>query len=348
MKAAVFTNGNTIEVKQIPTPEPKADEVLIKVAAAGICGSDLHCWRSGKLWFPDAAPVVYGHELAGEISATGDAVKNFCVGDRVVVQPMITCGKCYACSKGTFQLCPQVQHIGIWFNGGFAEYAVIPEANAFRIPDKLSFDVASLTDVYGCAVHCANRITPDSAQTIAVIGTGPIALSTAQILRLENHISLIMVGRRDSVLQKAKQIGAADEIINIKKQNPVEVIKKLTNGKGADIVVEAVGGIAETLDTAFEMVASDGCVVIMGEFFGKGLVPLQTGMEKQISLLWSTGYGNFQGVSEFRATIELLASGRVNACDLITHRFALGQITQAFETAENKACSEAVKVIINP
>ena len=131
MKAVFFLDGNTFEIRETPEPGPGPGEVKLHVKAAGICGSDLHGWRNGQLWFPEAAPVILGHELAGEVAEVGKNVKKTRKGDRVVVQPQVTCGKCTACLKGAYQLCPSVKHIGIWFNGGFAEYTTVPENNIF-------------------------------------------------------------------------------------------------------------------------------------------------------------------------------------------------------------------------
>lgn len=348
MKAALFLNGNTFEIKETPEPVPGPDEVKLRIRAAGICGSDLHGWRSGKLWFPEAAPLILGHELAGEVTEIGESVKRIKKDDRVVVQPQITCGKCPSCLEGTYQLCPSVKHIGIWFNGGFAQYATVPEINAFTIPDDLPFDIASMTDVYGCALHCFHRIRPVLRDSVVIIGTGPIALSTAQILKLKSRCRIITVGRREPALRKAREAGAADATVNITTQDPIAEIQALTKGRGADVVVEAVGGEAGTLEMAFEMAALDGAITVMGEFFGKGLIHLQTGMEKQIDLLWSTGYGNWEGASEFEETIDLLSMETADAEKMITHRFPLEDLRAGFAAAENKAMSNAVKVLIIP
>ena len=348
MKAAIFTSGNEVNVQGIDEPTPKDNEVKIKVKAAGICGSDLHGWRSGKLWFPEAAPVILGHELAGEIVEVGSAVNRLKPGNRVTVQPQITCGKCHVCKIGFFQLCPDVRHIGIWYPGGFAEYTCVPEANAFLIPDELSFESAAIVDVYGCAVHCTHRVNVKVEDTVVVLGTGAIGMTAAQLLRLQRPRQLIIVGSRDESLAIAKKVGAADVTINLKKTDPISAIDKLTGGSGADIVIEAVGGEADTLKTVFEVVAPNGTIGIMGEFFGSKPVPLQRGMEKQINLLWVTGYADWNGSSEFGATIDLLASGRVDSTGIITHRFPLEQIREGFEAAANKVKSHALKVLILP
>lgn len=348
MKAAIFSSGNEVNVQEVSEPTPKANEVKIKVKAAGICGSDLHGWRSDKLWFPEVAPIILGHELAGEIVEVGSAVTRLKPGDRVAVQPQITCGKCRLCKMGLFQLCPDVRHIGIWYPGGFAEYTCVPESNAFLIPDGLSFEAASMVDVYGCAVHCSHRVNVKVEDTVVVLGTGAIGMTTAQVLRLQGPRQLIIVGTRDESLVVAKKVGAADVTINLKKTDPISAIDELTGGNGADIVIEAVGGQADTLKTAFEVAALNGTIGIMGEFFGSRPIPVQRGMEKQINLLWVTGYANWNGISEFGTTVYLLASGRVDPTAIITHRFPLEQIREGFEAAADKIKSGAVKVLILP
>lgn len=349
MKAAVFTNGRAVTVREIAQPEPGPGEVLVRVRAAGICGSDLHSWRSGELWFPEAAPLIPGHEIAGDVVACGKNVDILKAGDRVAVQPMITCGTCRVCREGSFQLCPSIHHVGFWFPGGFADYVVVPQANAYLIPDTLSYEIASLADVYACGLHAVHRLSIASGQSVAIIGTGPIALASGQLVRRLCSSRVLMVGRRQTILEAAVGCGAADEVLNIGRVDPAEGMPSMTNGAVADLVIEAVGGTrTETLALAFHLAAPNGRVGVLGEFLGTGLVPLQRGMEKQLDLSWVTGYGDWRGRSEFRDTLDLLAAGGVQAASLITHRFPLARIADAFVSADSKSASGAIKVLIMP
>lgn len=224
----------------------------------------------------------------------------------------------------------------------------MPESNAFLIPDGLSFEAASMVDVYGCAVHCSHRVNVKVEDTVVVLGTGAIGMTTAQVLRLQGPRQLIVVGTRDESLVIAEKVGAANVTISLKKTDPISAIDEMTGGNGADIVIEAVGGQNDTLKTAFEVAAPNGTIGIMGEFFGSRPVPVQRGMEKQINLLWATEYGDWNGISEFGTAINLLASGRVDPTAIITHRFPLEQIHEDFEAAADKVKSGAVKVLILP
>src|SRR5579863_7780018 len=191
MRAAIFHGEHDVRVQEVPVPEIGAGEVLVEIRAAGICGSDLHRYRGYEPWgdrviYPHSA----GHEIAGVVAQIGSSVQGqgqrqrLAVGQRVTIQPMqlAGCGACPACDRGAFNICQQRESLRT--SAGFAEYDVVLPGHAYPIPDSLALDIASLTDLYACAVHAINRIPVSAADAVLILGSGPLALALAQVARL--------------------------------------------------------------------------------------------------------------------------------------------------------------------
>jgi threonine dehydrogenase-like Zn-dependent dehydrogenase len=349
MKAALFCGGHDIRVEDVPDPEPGPGEVVVRVRAAGVCGSDLHGYRDPRR--STARPRTAGHELAGEIAGLGPGVTGLTVGQRVGVEPrhLVSCGHCRWCRRGDTQLCPQ---LGMAdgrrvHSTGFAEYSLESAAHCYPLPDDLPTEVAAILDVYAVAVHAGHRVPVTPAETAVILGTGPIGLATAQVARASGAGRVIVVGRRDAPLRVARQLGC-DATIDTSEDDLVATVRALTGGDGAEVVYEAVGGQAETLAQAIEVAGRGGRIGVVGAF--TGVQPLDPGlcMRKELSLHWVWSYGLWDGVPEFQIALDLLASGRIDAAPLITHRFPLGQIGAAFAAADDKRASGAIKVLTLP
>jgi threonine dehydrogenase-like Zn-dependent dehydrogenase len=350
MKTAMFYGGKDIRVEEVPDPVPAPGQALIRIKAAGICGSNLHGYRSGPR--PGRPhPGNPGHELAGVVAALGPGVTKVKVGDRVGVEPrhLIGCGECRWCRRGHYEACPTRGLVDGVRRGshGFAELDVAPEDNCYVLPDELSFDAAGILDVYGCAVHAIHRVPAKPSHTVVVVGTGAIGLSCAEAFRAVGVKQVIVVGRRDAILAQAKEI-VADEVINSVKVDPVEALMDLTGGEGANTVIEAVGGLADTFANDVRMVARDGTLGIIGSFREPQLLDSREGMRKQIQITWINSYGMWEGVPEYKIAMDMMVDGRFKPLKLITHRFPLDEISAGFEAAANKAASGAIKVIITP
>jgi threonine dehydrogenase-like Zn-dependent dehydrogenase len=317
------------------------------VGAAGICGSDLHGYRDAQ----PSPPRTRGHELAGEIAVLGPDVSALHVGQRVGVEPrhLVSCGRCRWCRRGDTQLCPQLGMVGgqAVHSTGFAEYSLETAAYCYPLPDTLPTEVAAILDVYAVAVHAVHRVPPSPADTVAVVGSGPIGLATAQLAQVAGAGQVILVGRRAAPLQVARQLGV-DATINAAQEDVPSALRALTAGIGADIVLEAVGGHASTLAQAVEVAARGGRIGIIGAFAERQTLDPGLCMRKELSLHWIWSYGLWDGVPEFRIALDLLSSGRLDAAPLITHRFPLNQIRAAFDAADDKPASGAIKVLILP
>lgn len=350
MQAAMFHGGKDIRVEEVPDPTPGYGEVLIEVRAAGICGSDLHGYRSGPR--PDVAyPRTSGHELAGVVGALGPGVTELTVGDRVGIEPvhLIGCGECRWCRAGRYEACPDrgVVDGDRRHSSGFAELDVAPEGNCHLLPDELSMEAASVLDVYACAVHAVHRVPVKPSYSVAVIGTGPIGLSVAEAYKAMGARQVIVCGRRDAVLSTAQEI-VADEVINDAEVDPVEAVRALTDGYGAEVVIEAVGGRAPTFEPALRMVAPNGTLGIIGIYTTPQALDAREAMAKQMQITWINSYGLWEGVPEFEIAMDMVTSGAFHPLQLITHRFPLDDIADGFAAAADKAESGAVKVIVIP
>ena len=353
MLAAVFYGGRDIRVEERPIPEPLRDELLVRVRSAGICGSDLLGYNEIGPWqrLKDVG-IEDGHELAGEITAIGDHVRGFVPGDRVAIQPehLIACGSCHECEMGCPHLC---RHLGMLHGSphnshGFSQYDTVLASHVRQISQSLSFDAAAITDCYAVAVHAVHRVGGVRDQMVAIIGCGTIGLCVGQTARALGAAHVVMIGNRANALGIALSSQAANDVIFVPTDDPATILSRLTGGVGPTVVFEAVGRSGSTLEEALELVAPAGQVCIVGAFTSPPMVPPQVAYEKEASLLWSNSYGLYRGNSEFEQTLELMSGGRVHPEDLITDRFPLGQIAEAFTTANDKAASQAIKVVVNP
>jgi threonine dehydrogenase-like Zn-dependent dehydrogenase len=352
MRAALFYGGKDIRVEEVPDPVPGPGEVVVRVRAAGVCGSDLHGYRDpGRGWPGIGRPYMTGHELAGEVAALGPGVEGLEVGQRVGVEPrhLVGCGHCRWCRRGDYQICPELGMEGgkRAYSTGFAGYSLEPAAKCYPLPDDLPIEEAAILDVYAVAVHALHRVPVRPMDTVVVLGTGAIGLATAQVARAAGAKRAIVVGRRDAPLEVARRLGC-DQGINASQVDVVEAVRARPGGEGAEVVFEAVGGRAGTFAQATEIAARGGRVGIIGSFAGPQTLDPRPCMRKEVELRWVWSYGMWEGVPEYRIALDMLIDGRVNAAPLITHRFPLEEIGQAFAAADDKRASGAIKVLVMP
>jgi threonine dehydrogenase-like Zn-dependent dehydrogenase len=230
---------------------------------------------------------------------------------------------------------------------GFAEYSLESTANCYPLPDDLPIEEAAILDVYAVAVHAVHRVPVHPSDTVAVVGTGAIGLATAQLAKSNGAGRVVVIGRREAPLEVARQIGC-DDTINIAQEDGGEAMRALTDGRGADVVFEAVGGVANTLTQSIEVAARGGRVGVLGAFVDPQTIATRLCMRQELSLHWVWSYGLWDGVPEYQIALDLLAAGRIKAAPLITHRYPLAQIKQAFAAADDKRASGAIKVLVLP
>ncbi len=328
MKALVKTQKGKgfIEIQEVPIPKYSADEVLIKVKAAGICGTDIHIYHDEYPYYP---PVIMGHEVTGTIMEVGQDVKDWNVGDRVVAEPHTrACGTCYLCRGGNIHMCPERRSIGWGIDGGFADYLKIPSHLLHKIPDGVSCEEAALAEPTAVAVNSVlltARIEP--GDVVVVEGSGPIGLLSAMAARAAGADKVIVTGidRDEKVrLKTARTLGF--EVVNVERENIVEKIFHLTQGRGADLVIEA-SGAESSINKAIQSARRLGRVLILG-ITGKDQVSVGwdeaifKGLDVKFS--FSTTYASWE------RALSLIAKGAMKVSALITHKVVLEKWEETF------------------
>ena len=248
MKAQVVKAPNQMEYCDVPVPEIKADEVLIKVKVCGICGSDWSIY-TGK-YAADKLPLVSGHEFWGVIDEVGSDVKDWKKGERVACDICLTCGTCYFCRRGDGLLCQTFTQLGIHTNGGFAEYVKAPAKNLYKLPDDMDDYTAAFVEPLTATLHASKRMDATIASSIVIIGCG-LGILHAAVAKARGLAPIIVIGDSPARLQMAKDMGA-DIVIDYTKEDPVKRVMEITDGIGADYVIEAVGR-SKTYEQAFSM-----------------------------------------------------------------------------------------------
>ena len=349
MKTAVLYGGADIRLEERPVPEPGPGEVLVRVRAAGICGSDLRHYRGER---PEATyPIRAGHELSGEVVAIGPGVTGLEPGRRVGIEPLhlLGCGACRWCRRGAYHICPtRGQRAGRAVQSvGFSEFDLAPVESLVALPETVSFEAAALLDVYGVAIHGVHRVPLRPTDTVAVVGTGAVGLTQGQVARALGARRVIVIGRRAQPLAVARACGAADEVVDTSTVDVHRAILELTAGAGADIVFEASGSL-QALPLCCELAAGGGRVGISGLFAAPAAIDTTVAMRKELDLVWINSYSTWDGVREYELALDLVARGRVQAAPLVTHRVGLDHIAQGFAWAADKAVSGATKVMVIP
>jgi len=341
MKAMVLRGGADLREETLPDPAPAANEVVVKVHACSICGSDLHAFhgKHPRLTFPR----VLGHEFAGEIVALGANVRNYRVGERVCCDIDIACGVCGPCREGRSNICETLKTMGFDKDGAYAEYVAVPDYNLYSLPESVSYDDASAVQVLGISFHAvAHRMRPEPGEQVAVIGAGPIGLGAAMIARsmgAEVHILDLL----DYRLALARKLGIAGTL-NARDADLRAYALEATGGRGFDKVIECVGGRQErTVTDAVAMIKRGGRITIVGTFpENKATIPIAYIKDREIDLLFSRG--NFQA---FAPCLDLIATGKVNPDLYISHRFPLAQAEDALRLLEARNV-EAHKIVLHP
>lgn len=346
MKAVVLHDAGDMRVQSWPVPAPGPGEVLLKVEAASICGTDLKVAHR-ELPGQPAGPFVMGHEYAGTVSALGPGVDEFQPGDRVAVEVHKGCGRCPNCVRGWYTSCLNYGDLakghrakGLTCDGGFAEFAANHVATLYRLPDHLSFEQACLVTTAASPLWAIDMMGGLLAgETVLVLGPGPIGLMAVQLARALGAGRVILSGTRDARLEVGARLGA-DATINIRRESLGDRVRALTDGQGADVVLECAGG-PSAVQEALENVKRGGRVGLVGFYPGPVQVDLNLAVTRNVRIYAARGEG---GRSCGRA-LALMGAGRIVADPLITHRFALGQIHEAFDTVAARA-GGALKVAI--
>ena len=326
MKALLLSKYRQLELADLPTPSPGPGEVLIRVGACGICGSDVHGYdgSSGRR----IPPIVMGHEAAGRIEAVGAGVNNLRVGERVTFDSTVYCGECGPCRRGEVNLCDNRQVLGVSCGdyrraGAFAEYVVVPARVVYKLPESIPFANAAMLEAVAVAMHAVLLGQVSSETTALVVGAGTIGLLTLQALRAAGVSRVFIFDVDTTRLKLADQLGATAVLSAV--SDPVAQVLQLTKTVGVDVVFEAVGR-NETVAASIGTVRKGGTVVLVGNIQPEVTLPLQKVVTRQIRL-----QGSCASAGEYPQAIELMASGKIQVKPLITAIAPLDEGPQWFE-----------------
>lgn len=340
MKRITWTGNEKLEyTENAPEPENILGEtdILLRVTALGLCSTDVHVIQ-GNVRFIDP-PHILGHEIAGVIEKAGARVSRVQPGDRVTVDSVVGCGTCGYCLHGATQFCQDGYEIGQTAPGGMQEYLVVPERNVYPLPDSISDEEAAIMDVEVYGALKKPGIEQDS--TIVVIGPGPAGLVAVQLAKNMGAGPVILAGTRDERLEFGKRLGA-DYTINVKKENPADVVKSLTDGRDADMVFEGAGSHA-SLALALDIAAPQSNVILYG-VYGSPVekVDMDTVILKDLVL-----YGALSDRVGWEELISWVETGKLNLKELITHRFPFSEVFTAYETVRDRR-DGAIKAVLFP
>ena len=343
MKALLLSEYSKLEVTDLPQPEAGPGEVLVQVAACGICGSDVHGYdgSSGRR----IPPLVMGHEAAGVIAAVGEGVSRFAVGDRVTFDSTVYCGECDFCKTGDINLCDNRQVVGVSTPefrraGAFAEFVTVPERIVYKLPEEMSFADAAMLEAVAVAVHAVAVTDLKGGETALVIGAGMIGLLTLQAAKAAG-CSRVLVADVDRTRLKLATEAGADEVILASGADLVRDVHQLTNGRGVDVVLEAVGR-DETVSAAVDAVRKGGTVTLIGNITPTVTLPLQKVVSRQIRM-----QGSCASSGEYPEAIELVSSGKIRVTPLITAVASLNEGASWFERLHARE-PNLMKIVIDP
>lgn len=341
MKVAVMNGIGKMGFIEKEVPQPKANEVLVKLEYVGICGSDLHYYETGRIGdYIVKPPFVLGHEPGGVVFGVGEEVKHLRVGDKVALEPGKTCGHCEFCKTGRYNLCPEV----IFFatppvDGVFQEYVCHEADLCFKLPENVSTIEGALIEPLAVGFHAAIQGQAQAGQTAVVMGAGCIGLVTMMALKAMGVSNVYVVDIMEKRLEKALELGATG-VINSKETDPVEMIMKLTDGKGCDLAIETAGAEITTIQ-CINMAKKGTNVVLVGySKTGEMTLPMSLVLDKELTFKTVFRYRHI-----YPMAIEAVANGKVNLKGIVTDEFTLDEVQKAMDYSVNNK-SDIVKAVI--
>lgn len=346
MQAAVFKGAGEIVLERRQRPRPREDEVLVKVFAASVCGTDLKIIRGGHFRVDGKEARVLGHELAGEIVEVGSHVSHWKPGKRVSVVPNIGCGHCEMCRRGLNNMCPDYDAFGISVDGGFQQYMIVTPAalfggNLFEIPDSMSYEEASLVEPLSCCFNAWKDLAVTPEDRVLILGTGPIAALFLQLARCYGARQVIVVGRRSSRLEEIAAQGAT-HTVDSSRVDLVEEVMRLTGGRGVDVALTCAPA-QELQAQAMACLARFGRLNVFSGLNKGTRVELDTNKIHYwgLKVLGSTG----SSVEDYARALQLAETRQIKVREIVSHRFGMADAKAAFDHALS---GKGMKTIIYP
>ncbi len=344
MLAARFSEaGQPLALVDMPIPDLGPGEVLVAVAACGLCGTDLHIVHEGSIR-PARVPITLGHEAAGVVDRVGDGVEGWQAGDRVAVYPHEPCGTCPSCTGGNEALCPSTRVLGLHLDGGFAQYLKIRADCLLSLPEEIPFDQgAILTDAVSTAYHALTRRAHlASGETLAVFGCGGVGHHAIKLGKLLGAARIFAVDLEQGALRRAEEAGA-DEIIAAAGASPAREIRELTGGEGVDLALECVGK-ASTVVAAMKSLRRGGRLIVVGVGTDRvELPPLRVFVGAELTVMGSMGFSR----RDLEEVLRLTAQGRLDLSRSVTQRWPLEKINEALQGLERRD-GDPVRMVVTP
>ena len=340
MKASVCYKQNDLRTEDLPIPEISDNEVLIKMLACGLCGTDIQKIRGDSV----NKPTVLGHEVVGEIVKKGKNVSKFEIGDRVITAIHVPCFTCHYCNKGHYTICEQFRTNNI-DPGGFAEFIRIPELHLNHLTHKVSNNVtdeeATLIEPIACCLHGLKQADIRPNDSVLIMGAGTIGILHAQLAKIKGANKVIVSDMSEFKLQKALNVGC-DYAINIKEKNIIDEVNKITDGQGVDVIVIAAG-VSSLVADAVNMVRRAGKIIVFSGFDKNKSVTLDVSrfFKDEISIIGTYSVTPY----EFPEALDLLEKRKLNTKEMITHVYPLNKLSEAIDISTNPE-QPVLKVII--
>lgn len=340
MKGTYFLGEKKFEVRDLPDLTPGSGEVLVRVAACGVCGTDVHIYHGSKGSADVTPPVILGHEFAGVVEATGSDVSAVSVGDHVTVDPNMYCGKCRPCQTGKKQLCTNLKAYGVNCNGGFAQTCVVKQEQCYRLNPDVPLEYGAMTEPLACAVHGIDRSGIRQGDTVCVLGGGAVGLMMVQLAHMAGA-STVLLSEPVAARREIGCLVGADAVIDPVHEDLPARVQELVGGDGVDVVIECVGN-SIAVQQAMQ-ICSRGAVVVL--FAVHPMDELDTVSPFAIYNKELTIVGSMINPDTHGRAAALINSGRIKLAPLITHRFPIEELEQAILT---QVGSESVKVLVGP
>jgi threonine dehydrogenase-like Zn-dependent dehydrogenase len=346
MKAGILYGDRDIRVGEVPDPPVRPGEVVVRSECAGICGTDLHIYRGefhGRVPFP----AIQGHEFGGVIEAVGPGVTHLHAGERVVVDPIVSCGSCPACLTGRINACRTLKLLGIDMGGGYGQYVAAPANHVFPLPDDVPMRYAPMVEMYGLGCHVLSRGHVQPGETVVILGVGKLGLSVLDVLcHHAGPTQTLVTDLQPFRLETAMTLGA-DHAVDVRAEDPLARVMELTGGEGVDCVIECIGhahdvpGRDAPLQQAVQMIRTGGRIVTCGLGEERTAVHFKTLVIKEAELIASR-----VTLGEFPRAIRLLSKKLLHPELLVTHGFPMRDITSAFAQVDREDPA-TIKIVLD-
>jgi L-iditol 2-dehydrogenase len=337
MKQAIMTAPKVIEFNDVPVPAIKPDEVLVKIKRIGVCGSDIHVYHGIHPY--TSYPVVQGHEVAGVIEKTGKNVTRFAQGQRVTIEPQVSCGECFPCTHGLPNVCKDLKVLGFQTTGTASDFFAVTQKQLVKLPDTMDFRYGAMIEPISVGVRAVQKCGEIAGKQALVFGAGPIGNLTAQVVRAQGAREVMIADLNDFRLAKARDCGIQHTVNPSTEDLPVKVAE-LFGPDGPEIVLECVG-MNQTIDNAVTLARQGGRIVVVGVFGKNPTIDINLLQEKELRLIGIARYV----IEDFETAIRLVENSQVKLAPLITHEFDIDDYLKAYEHIDTKG-GETMKVMI--